>query len=77
VVLFDANDEEQALKAAKRYGRREAHSYANAKGESVSWRLAAIESIHVLEEPSTDGWEESAKFARRSLSTLRRLSKSP
>jgi len=77
VVLFDANDEEQALKAAKRYGRLEAHSYANAKGETVRWRFAAIESVHVLEGPSANGWEVSAKFVRRSLSTLRKLAKSP
>jgi hypothetical protein len=75
VVLFDANNELQAMSAAERYGRREAHSYTNAAGETVSWKLVGIDKLQVLESPAIEGWEVSTKFVRRSWSTLRKLAK--
>lgn len=73
VVLFNVSNEHEALITAERYGRGEAHSYANADGEKVSWQLAGIENVHALSAPSPEGWEVATKFVRRSWSTLRKL----
>ena len=75
VVLFKANSELQAAKAAERYGRREAHSYRNGAGETVSWEFAGIDDFQVLDSPAADGWEVRARFVRRSWSTLRKLTR--
>jgi hypothetical protein len=77
VVLFHADSELQALKAGERYGRHEAHSYANAAGETVSWKFVGIDNLRVLDTPGVEGWEVSARFVRRSWSTLRKLAKGP
>lgn len=76
VVLFDTSDEQEALKAAEQYGRKEAHSYANVRGENVIWRFVGVDKIQALDSPSTEGWEVAAKFVRRSWSTLRKLARS-
>lgn len=75
VVLFDVTDEQEAVKAAERYGGREAHSYVNVRGEDVSWKFVGIDKIHVLESATADGWEVAAKFTRRSWSTLQKLAR--
>jgi hypothetical protein len=75
VMLFKANSELQARKAAERFGRREAHSYLNVAGETVSWEFAGIDEFQVLDSPAADGWEIRARFVRRSWSTLRKLAK--
>jgi hypothetical protein len=75
VVVFDVANEHQALKAAERYGRREAHSYPNVDGEQVSWQLAGIDNVHAISAPLPEGWEVAAKFVRRSWSTLRKLAR--
>jgi hypothetical protein len=75
VVLFKANSELQAAKAAERYGRREVHSYLNAARETVSWEFAGIDDFQVLDGPAADGCEVRARFVRRSWSTLRELAK--
>jgi len=76
VVLFETSNEQEAIKAAEAYGRREAHSYANESGEEVRWQFVGIDKIHALDSPTAEGWEVAAKFVRRSWPTLQKLVRS-
>lgn len=73
IVLFDTSDETQAVAAAHDYGIQESHSYENVRGELVTWVFAGVEKVEVLSTSRPQGWEVSAKFVRKSVRTLRKI----
>ena len=57
VILFEAEDFENAFNQALRIGRAKEQEYRNGDGQLVRWRLVEVLSLDKIKEENLDGAE--------------------